>query len=80
MRAVGNHTQCLSVGQFAGPCGSVGGSVGGAVIGTLPTLDHNVSGVLWIERPGRFCIENFYYDGDGPGEEKHAPMAFCACG
>ena len=35
-------------------------------IGTLPTLEHRVSGTLYAEGDRTFVIENFNYDGFGP--------------
>ena len=60
---------CVHAGQFEGYTGPCGQSRGGVRIGVLPTLEHGVSGVLWLEHPGRFCIENFNYDGQGPGKK-----------
>lgn len=54
-------------GQFIGYTGPCGHNRDVVPIGDLQTLAHNVSGVLWLEHPGRFCIENFWYDGQGPG-------------
>ena len=47
----------------------IGGNGGcdGVVIGSLPTQAHDVSGVLYVEDEYTFCIENFNYDGQGPG-------------
>ena len=59
---------CCVTGQFIGYTGPCGESRGGVLIGELPTLAHGVSGRLWLEHAGRFCIENFNYDGQGPGE------------
>ena len=36
------------------------------LIGTLPTLQHRVSGTLYAEGDRTFVIENFNYDGLGP--------------
>ena len=58
----------MHAGQFVGYTGPCGQSRGGVRIGELPTLAHGVSGVLWLEHAGRFCIENFNYDAQGPGK------------
>ena len=42
----------------------------GQLIGTLPTLNHEVGGDLYVESEYTFCIENFTYDGQGPGESE----------
>ena len=39
----------------------------GREIGQLPTLFHGVSGRLFVESMTTFCIQNFTYDGLGPG-------------
>ena len=36
------------------------------LIGTLPNLQHQVSGTLYAEGDRTFVIENFNYDGLGP--------------
>ncbi len=36
----------------------------------LPDFNHDVSGVLYIENTTSYCIENFFYDGAGPGKSK----------
>ena len=36
------------------------------LIGSLPTLQHRVSGTLYAEGERTFVIENFNYDGLGP--------------
>ena len=33
----------------------------------LPTLAHSVSGVLYVDDAVTFRVENFTYDGQGPG-------------
>ena len=38
----------------------------GILITELPTIVHNVSGLLYIEDDTTLCISNFYYDGTGP--------------
>lgn len=38
------------------------------LVGNLPTLAHRVSGRLYIEDERTLFIENFNYDGAGPGE------------
>lgn len=37
------------------------------MIGMLPTLGHEVSGTLFVEDEQTFCIQDFNYDGNGPG-------------
>ena len=37
-------------------------------VGWLPTLAHGVSGLLYVETENAFRIENFTYDGRGPGK------------
>ena len=44
---------------------------GGVMIGTLPTLEHDVSGDLFVEDSETFCIQDFTYDGRGPGMPRH---------
>ena len=39
----------------------------------LPTLAHSVSGVLYVDDAVTFRIENFTYDGQGPGIIIYAP-------
>lgn len=63
-----NNAFHMHAGQFVGYTGPCGQSRGGVRIGELPTLAHGVSGVLWLEHAGRFCIENFNYDAQGPGK------------
>jgi len=36
-------------------------------VGVLPTLAHRVSGTLYVENNKTLFIENFNYDGGGPG-------------
>lgn len=36
-------------------------------VGVLPTLAHRVSGTLYVENNKTFFIDNFNYDGAGPG-------------
>ena len=36
-------------------------------VGVLPTLAHSVSGVLYVDDAVTFRVENFTYDGQGPG-------------
>lgn len=36
-------------------------------VGELPTLAHSVSGVFYVDDAVTFRIENFTYDGQGPG-------------
>ena len=41
----------------------------GVLIGTLPTEQHQVSGQFYIVDSKTIFIENFNYDGGGPGEK-----------
>ena len=43
----------------------------GALIGTLPTLQHRVSGEFHIIDSKTIYIEDFNYDGGGPGMLVH---------
>ena len=43
-------------------------SVAGGLVGTLPTEQHRVSGELYIVDSKTIFIEDFNYDGGGPGE------------
>ena len=36
-------------------------------VGVLPTLAHSVSGVSYVDNAVTFRVENFTYDGQGPG-------------
>lgn len=42
-------------------------AVTGGLVGTLPTLDHDVSGNLYIVDSRTIFIDDFNYDGQGPG-------------
>lgn len=40
----------------------------GALIGKLKTLQHQVSGTVWALDEDTLYLENFHYDGKGPGK------------
>lgn len=41
----------------------------GGLVGTLPTEQHRVSGQFYIVDSKTLFIEDFNYDGGGPGEQ-----------
>ena len=49
----------------------------GVLVASLPTLNHNVSGMMYVENDTTFCISNFFYDGGGPGE--YSPCFVFVC-
>ena len=48
------------------------GQCGGRLIGELPTLSNGVRGMFYAESETTFCIDQFYYDGLGPGKARTA--------
>ena len=63
MRQLACFAGCVN---FSRPAGQEDCS--GVQIGVLPTLFHEVSGTLYAEDDRSFCIQNFNYDGLGPGK------------
>ena len=49
------------------PCISPHAGQDSVQVGELPTLAHSVSGVFYVDDAVTFRIENFTYDGQGPG-------------
>ena len=45
----------------------------GGLIGTLPTEQHGVSGQFYVVDSKTLIIDNFNYDGLGPGESNVMP-------
>lgn len=43
-------------------------------VGRLPTLAHGVSGTLVFTSPTQLRIDNFNYDGQGPGSEQASDL------
>ena len=52
---------------FIVPCISPHAGQDSVQVGELPTLAHSVSGVFYVDDAVTFRIENFTYDGQGPG-------------
>lgn len=48
----------------------------GVLIGTLPTEQHQVSGQFHIVDSKTLFIENFNYDGQGPGSYSNVKLNF----
>ena len=49
----------------------------GGLVGTLPTEQHRVSGQLYIVDSKTLFIEDFNYDGGGPGKHNNIALPLC---
>ncbi len=47
------------------------------VVPDLPDFNHGISGILYIESTTTYCIENFFYDGAGPGKLEKVLISLC---
>ena len=62
--------------DFIVPCISPHAGQDSVQVGELPTLAHSVSGVFYVDDAVTFRIENFTYDGQGPGMS-HQSENYC---
>ena len=54
-----------------------GQCTGVRVVPDLPNLNHGIAGTFYIENTTTYCIENFFYDGAGPGKLEKVLISLC---